>query len=150
MQMNGLNELITVGKYWRSWGDPRLVVLVLNNRDLNQVTWEQRALEGDPKYEVSQSIPDFPYARYAEMIGLRGVRVDEPDQVGAAWDEVLATDRPAVLEAVVDPEVPPLPPHITFEQAKHFAEAVLHGDEGRRSMIRQSLRQLLDVVTAGR
>jgi pyruvate dehydrogenase (quinone) len=150
MQMNGLAELITVSKYWRRWDDPRLVVLVLNNRDLNQVTWEQRALEGDPKYEVSQTIPDFPYARYAEMIGLRGVRVDEPDQVGAAWDEVLATDRPAVLEAVVDPEVPPLPPHITFEQAKHFAEAVLHGDEGRRSMIRQSLRQLLDVVTAGR
>ena len=150
MQMNGLNELITIGKYWRSWGDPRLVVLVLNNRDLNQVTWEQRAMEGDPKYEASQSIPDFPYARYAEMIGLHGVRVDEPERVGEAWDEVLAVDRPAVLEAVVDPEVPPLPPHITFEQAKHFAEAVLHGDEGRRSMIRQSLRQLFDAVTAGR
>jgi pyruvate dehydrogenase (quinone) len=150
MQMNGLNELITIGKYWRSWGDPRLVVLVLNNRDLNQVTWEQRAMEGDPKYEASQSIPDFPYARYAEMIGLHGVRVDEPERVGEAWDEVLGADRPAVLEAVVDPEVPPLPPHITFEQAKHFAEAVLHGDEGRRSMIRQSLRQLFDAVTAGR
>jgi pyruvate dehydrogenase (quinone) len=150
MQMNGLNELITIGKYWRSWGDPRLVVLVLNNRDLNQVTWEQRAMEGDPKYEASQSIPDFPYARYAEMIGLHGVRVDEPERVGEAWDEVLAADRPAVLEAVVDPEVPPLPPHITFEQAKHFAEAVLRGDEGRRSMIRQSLRQLFDAVTAGR
>ncbi|MGE5274614.1 MAG: hypothetical protein ACM3QU_12770 [Verrucomicrobiota bacterium] len=96
------------------------------------------------------SIPDFPYARYAELIGLRGVRVDEPDRVGEAWDEALGSDRPAVLEAIVDPEVPPLPPHISFEQAKHFAEAVLHGDAGRRPMIRHSLRQLLDVVTSGR
>jgi pyruvate dehydrogenase (quinone) len=126
------------------------VVLVLNNRDLNQVTWEQRALEGDPKYEASQSIPDFPYARYAEMIGLRGVRVDEPARVGEAWDEVLASERPAVLEAVVDPEVPPLPPHITFEQAKHFAQAVIHGDANRRSMIRNSFRQMLDAITPGR
>jgi pyruvate dehydrogenase (quinone) len=150
MQMNGLAELITVAKYWRRWSDPRLAVLVLNNRDLNQVTWEQRAMEGDPKYEASQSIPDFPYARYAEMIGLRGVRVDEPEHLGEAWDEVLAADRPAVLEAVVDPEVPPLPPHITFEQAKHFAQAVLHGDPDRSAMVRQSLRQLLDAVTPGR
>jgi pyruvate dehydrogenase (quinone) len=150
MQMNGLAELITISKYWRSWRDPRLVVLVLNNRDLNQVTWEQRAMEGDPRYEASQSIPDFPYAQYAEMIGLRGVRVDEPDRVGAAWDEVLAADRPAVLEAVVDPEVPPLPPHITFEQAKHFAQAVVHGDPERGAMVRRSLRQLLDSVAPGR
>jgi pyruvate dehydrogenase (quinone) len=150
MQMNGLAELITVAKYWRQWSDPRLAVLVLNNQDLNQVTWEQRAMEGDPRYAVSQSIPDFPYARYAEMIGLRGVRVDEPDRVGEAWDEVLASDRPAVLEAVVDPEIPPLPPHITFEQAKHFAQAVIHGDANRRSMVRNSLRQMLDTVTPGR
>ena len=83
MQMNGLAELITVAKYWQHWSDPRLVVLVLNNRDLNQVTWEQRAMEGDPRYDASQSIPDFPYARYAEMIGLHGVRVDDPDLIGA-------------------------------------------------------------------
>jgi pyruvate dehydrogenase (quinone) len=150
MQMNGLAELITAAKYRHGWQDPRLVVLVLNNRDLNQVTWEQRAMEGDPRYEVSQSIPDFPYARYAEMIGLVGVRVDDPERIGEAWDEVLSADRPAVLEAVVDPEVPPLPPHITFEQAVHFAKAVLHGDEGRSAMIRQSFRQLLDSVTTRR
>ena len=131
MQMNGLAELITVAKYWQRWSDPRLVVLVLNNRDLNQVTWEQRAMEGDPRYAASQSIPDFPYARYAEMIGLRGIRVDDPEQIGAAWDEALAADRPAVLEAIVDPEVPPLPPHITFEQAKHFAQAVLLAGDPR-------------------
>jgi pyruvate dehydrogenase (quinone) len=150
MQMNGLAELLTIAKYWRRWSDPRLVVLVLNNQDLNQVTWEQRALEGDPRYEVSQSIPDFPYARYAEMIGLRGVRIDDPERLGEAWDDVLGADRPAVLETVVDPEIPPLPPHITFEQAKHFAEAVLHGDANRRAMVRNSLRQMLDAITPGR
>src|SRR3954467_8061468 len=110
MQMNGLNELITIAKYWERWSDPRLVVLVLNNRDLNQVTWEQRVLEGDPRFPGSQDIPDFPYARYAELVGLGGVRVDSPDRVGEAWDEALAMRRPVVLEAYVDPSVAPLPP----------------------------------------
>jgi pyruvate dehydrogenase (quinone) len=149
MQMNGLNELITAAKYWRRWSNPSLVVLVLNNRDLNQVTWEQRAMEGDPKYPGTQSIPDFPYARFAELIGLKGVRVDDPDRVGDAWDEALSADRPVVLEAVTDPEVPPLPPHITFEQAKHFMQAVLHGDPGSKPMIRQSIRQMLDAIKPG-
>jgi len=143
MQMNGLNELITVAKYWRRWSDPRLIVLVLNNRDLNLVTWEQRVLEGDPKFEASQKIPDFPYARYAELLGLKGVRVDSPEDVGAAWDEVLAADRPALLEAVTDPEVPPLPPHISLEQAKHFTLSVARGDSGRRAMVEQSLKAKL-------
>ena len=150
MQMNGLAELITIGKYWRRWSDPRLVVLVLHNNDLNQVTWEQRAMEGDPRYDASQDIPDFPYARYAELIGLRGIRVDDPDRVGAAWDEALASDRPVVLEAITDPAVPPLPPHITFEQATHFARAVLAGDSDRRGMITQSLKQLVGALTPGR
>ncbi len=150
MQMNGLAELITVAKYWQRWSDPRLVVLVLNNRDLNLVTWEQRVSQGDPRYEVSQSIPDFPYARYAEMIGLRGVRVDDPDLVGHAWDDVLGADRPAVLEVVVDPSVPPLPPHITFEQAKHFTQAVLRGDSDRWAVARRSLQQVLHAATPGR
>jgi pyruvate dehydrogenase (quinone) len=143
MQMNGMNELITIAKYWERWSDPRIVVLVLNNRDLNQVTWEQRALEGDPKFEASQDIPDFPYARYAELLGLKGVRVESPGEIAAAWDEVLAADRPAVLEAVTDPEVPPLPPHITFDQARHFVLAVARGDTGRRAMVEQSLRAKL-------
>jgi pyruvate dehydrogenase (quinone) len=149
MQMNGMNELITVAKYWRRWSDPRLVVLVVNNRDLNQVTWEQRALEGDPKFDASQEIPDFPYARYAEMLDLRGVRVDSPDAVGDAWDEVLRADRPAVLEAVTDPEVPPLPPHITFEQARHFVLSVARGDGGRRAMVEQSLKAKLKEFLPG-
>src|SRR5437762_11046380 len=117
MQMNGINELITIAKYRDQWPDQRLVVLVLNNRDLNQVTWEQRAMSGDPKFEGSQALPDFPYARYAELLGLKGIRVDSPDQAASASDEALSADRPVVLEAVTDPEVPPLPPHITIEQA---------------------------------
>jgi pyruvate dehydrogenase (quinone) len=150
MQMNGINELITIAKYWRRWSDPRLIVLVLNNRDLNQVTWEQRALEGDPKFEASQDIPDFPYARYAELVGLKGVRVESPEQIAGAWDEVLAADRPAVLEAVTDPEVPPLPPHITFEQARHFVLAVARGDTGRRAFIEQSFKAKLKEFLPGR
>jgi pyruvate dehydrogenase (quinone) len=150
MQMNGINELITIAKYWRRWSDPRLIVLVLNNRDLNQVTWEQRALEGDPKFDASQDIPDFPYARYAELIGLKGVRIESPDAIADAWDEVLAADRPAVLEAVTDPEVPPLPPHITFEQARHFLLSVARGDSGRRAMIEQSFKAKLKEFLPGR
>jgi pyruvate dehydrogenase (quinone) len=150
MQMNGMNELITIAKYWERWSNPTLVVLVLNNQDLNQVTWEQRALQGDPMYPVTQHIPDFPYARYAELLGLHGVRVDDPERLSDAWDEVLGADRPAVLEAVVDPEVPPLPPHISFEEAKHFTQAVLHGDPHRRRMITQSARQMLDALIPGR
>jgi pyruvate dehydrogenase (quinone) len=150
MQMNGLAELITIGKYWQDWSDPRLIVLVLHNNDLNQVTWEQRAMEGDPRYDASQELPDFPYARYAELIGLKGIRVDDPDQIGAAWDEALAADRPVVLEAITDPAVPPLPPHITFEQAAHFAQAIRRGDSDRRGMITQSLKQMVGDLIPGR
>src|SRR5438132_377625 len=138
-QMHGMNELITVARHWQRWSDPRLIVLVLNNRDLNQVTWEQRALEGDPKFVASQELPDFPYARYAQLLGLEAIRVDDPDEVGAAWDEALAADRPCVVEAVVDPEVPPLPPHITLEQAKHFSQAILSGDPNAGRMMRRGL-----------
>ena len=148
--MNGLSELITIAKYWQRWSDPRLVVLVLNNRDLNMVTWEQRVLEGDPKFEVSQRIPDFPYARFAQMLGLKGIRIESPDEVGAAWDEVLAADRPAVLEALTDPEVPPLPPHIDFDQARNFMLAAARGDEGRRGMLVQSLKAKLTELLPNR
>jgi pyruvate dehydrogenase (quinone) len=140
MQMNGINGLVTVAKYWRRWSDPRLVVLVLNNRDLNMVTWEQRALAGDPRFPASQDIPDFPYARFAEELGLLGLRVDRPDQVGPAWDRALTADRPAVLEAVTDPNVPPLPPHISFEQARMFASSVLKGDAEALGFIKQTVK----------
>jgi len=150
MQMNGLAELITIAKYRERWSDQRLIVLVLNNHDLNQVTWEQRAMSGDPKFEGSQQLPDIPYARWAEMLGLNGIRTEDPTEVGDCWERALAADRPTVLEVVTDPEVPPLPPHITLEQAKSFASSVLKGDSGRRKIIRQSLRQKLPGVVPGR
>jgi pyruvate dehydrogenase (quinone) len=142
MQMNGNAELITAAKYYKEWKDPRFIVLVLNNRDLNQVTWEQRAMSESPKVVASQSLPDFPYARYAESLGLRGIRVEEPEEIGRAWDMALSSDRPCVVEAVTDPEVPPLPPHITFEQAKSLLQAILKGDPNRGEVIRQSWRQI--------
>jgi pyruvate dehydrogenase (quinone) len=150
MQMNGINELITIAKYRDRWRDQRLIVLVLNNRDLNQVTWEQRAMEGNPKFEASQDLPDFPYARYAELIGLRGIKVDSPEQVGPAWDEALAADRPVVYEAVTDPEVPPLPPHITIEQAKALSSALLSGDPSAGRIMRESFKQKVQEFLPGR
>jgi pyruvate dehydrogenase (quinone) len=141
-QMNGMNEVLTIGKYWKRWADPRLVIMVLNNRDLNQVTWEQRVMDGDPKYIASQDIPDYPYARYAEDAGLRGIRVDHPEDVGPAWDEALASDRPVVLDVYTDPDVPPLPPHVSFKQARQFAESLVKGDPDRASVIRQSVKEL--------
>ena len=150
MQMNGLNELITVAKYRDRWTDPRMIFLVLNNRDLNQVTWEQRAMVGDPKFDASQDLPDFPYARYAELLGFKGIRVDSPDAVGPAWDEALAADRPVLLEAVTDPNVPPLPPHITLENAKALASALRGGDSDRRAVVRESVRQKLADIFGGR
>lgn len=140
MQMNGLNELITVSKYWQDWDSPTFIVLVLNNGDLNQVTWELRAQAGTPKISQTQDVPDFPYAGYAESLGLRGIRVDDPSQVASAWEEALSADRPVVFEAIVDPEVPPLPPHITMEQAKSFASTIWKGDPNQGRMIQQVFR----------
>jgi len=148
MQMNGINELITVAKYWKDWADPRLIVLVLNNRDLNQVTWEQRVMAGDPKFLGSQSVPDFSYARYADMIGLKGLMVDDPELVGAAWDQALAADRPVVLEARTDPNVPPMPPHITVQQAKAFMSS-LAGEPELGSVLKNTARQVVSRVLPG-
>jgi pyruvate dehydrogenase (quinone) len=144
MQMNGINGLITISKYWKEWSDPRLIVLVLNNRDLNQVTWEQRAMSGFPKFEDSQVLPEFPYAQYAELLGLRGFRLDNPAEIGDVWDQALAEKRPVVIDAHTDPEVPTLPPHISLEQAKNYAKSMLKGDPNARSAIRESYKQMLD------
>ncbi len=142
MQMNNMAELITVTKYWKQWADPRFIVMVLNNQDLNQVTWEQRIMEGNPKFDATQNLPDVPYHRFAELIGLRGIYVDTPDAIGPAWEAALASDRPVVLEVRTDPEVPPLPPHITFEQAKNFTETLLKGDSREGSMVVNAVRQV--------
>jgi pyruvate dehydrogenase (quinone) len=144
MQMNGMNALIAIAKYWKTWADPRLVVLVLNNRDLNQVTWELRAQSGNPKFDASQDVPDFRYSSYAEQLGLKGIFVDRPDQVASAWEEAFAADRPVVLEAYTDPDVPPLPPHITLKQAKAFASTLWKGDPGEFKMIKESAKELIE------
>jgi pyruvate dehydrogenase (quinone) len=123
--------------------------MVLNNRDLNQVTWEERVEAGDPKYDAAQHVPDFPYARYAELIGLKGIMVNTPEQIGPAWEEALSADRPCVIEAITDPEVPPLPPHITFKQAVAFAESMAKGDSRTPSMIKESTREVIATVFPG-
>jgi pyruvate dehydrogenase (quinone) len=148
MQMLGNNELITISKYWKDWSDPRLIVLVLNNRDLNQVTWEQRAMSGDPKYEASQDLPDFPFARYAELLGLRGIRIDKPKDIGPAWDEALSSDRPVVYEAYTDPNVPTLPPHITFKMAAAYSSALWKGDPEEEGIIKQTIKDAAATILA--
>jgi pyruvate dehydrogenase (quinone) len=138
-----MNELLTIRRYMDRWDDKRLVICVFSNQDLNQVTWEQRALAGDPKFMGSQWLPNFEYAKYAELVGLRGIYCDDGDAVRAAWLQALEADVPVVLEVKVDPEVPPLPPHISVEHAKAMTKAMLKGDPERRGVVEKSLRQKL-------
>nr|WP_295739199.1 thiamine pyrophosphate-requiring protein [uncultured Acidocella sp.] len=145
MQMNGICEMITVKKYWRQWKTPHFIVMVLNNQDLNQVTWEERVQLGEAKTLSTQSIPDFPYAKYAELLGLKGIYVDRPEQIGPAWDEALAADRPVILEMRTDPNVPPLPPHITAKDARNFLSSLWREPE-RASVVKNSTRQMLASV----
>ncbi len=146
MQMNGMNELITVSKYWKKWSDPRFVVVVLNNRDLNQVTWELRAQAGDPKFEASQSLPDVPYHRYAELLGLGGIFVDNPDKVADAWRKAWAADKPTLLECYTDPNVPPLPPHVTLKQAKAFATTLISGEPELASVLKNTAKEVVSSI----
>jgi pyruvate dehydrogenase (quinone) len=150
MQMNGMAELITAAKYFHQWDDPRLVVLVLNNQDLNQVTWEQRVLEGDPKNPQTQTIPEVNYAAYADLIGLKGIRVETPDEIEGAWDQAFSSDRPVVVDALCDPDVPPLPPHITVKQARMFASSLRKGDPDLRGVISQSFKEKVLEFLPGR
>ena len=140
MQMNNMAELITVQKYWPRWADPRFIVCVLNNEDLNEVTWEQRAMEGNPRYATTQDLPDVPYAKFAGLLGLKGIYVDDPADLAAAWQDALAADRPVVLEVKTDAKVPPLPPHITAKQAKAFLAAFVKGDTALAGVMRQMVR----------
>ena len=139
MQMLGNAALIDIAHYAERWPNKQCIVVVLNNRDLNQVTWEQRVMAGDPKLDASQVLPEFHFARYAETIGIKGIRVERPGDVAPAWDEALAFGGPVLYEAITDPEVPPLPPHIKFDQAKKLAQA-LPGDPARAEIIKQSLK----------
>lgn len=142
MQMNNMAELITVAKYWRTWSDPTFIVCVLNNEDLNQVTWEQRVMEGNPKFEATQALPNVPYHKFAELIGLKGLYVDDPTALGPAWDEALAAHMPVVLEVKTDPEVPPLPPHITLDQARSFTQMFFKGDPNQSQVAKGTAKQL--------
>ena len=150
MQMNNMAELITVAKYWQQWKDGRWICMVMNNEDLNQVTWEQRVMEGDPKFEGSQNLPNVPFHRFAELIGLKGIYVDTPEAIGPAWDEALSAGRPVVLEVKTDPEVPPLPPHITLVQARKFMRTLMEGDPEEGSVIVNTAKQVMASVLPGK
>jgi pyruvate dehydrogenase (quinone) len=145
MQMNNMAELITAAKYMDRWSDKRLVICVFNNEDLNEVTWEQRVMNGNPRYDASQDIPDVRYSRFAELIGLKGIYVDDPKKLGAAWEEALSADRPVVLEVKTDPEIAPLPPHISFKEAKQFMFSMTK-DEDAGHVIADTARQVINKV----
>lgn len=142
MQMNGINVLITIARHYTEWENKQLITLVLRNEDLNQVTWEERVMAGDPKFETTQTLPDFSYAQYAETLGLEGVVMKEPSDIQPGWKEALAADRPVVIEAHTDPEVPPLPPHIRFDQAKKYLTSILKGDPSRWQNLTQSVKHM--------
>jgi pyruvate dehydrogenase (quinone) len=140
MQMNGMAELITVKRYWQEWSDPRLIVAVLHNNDLNQVTWEMRAMAGAPKFTESQTLPDVDYAAFAASLGLQGITVEDPDSISGAWERALTADRPTVLDVHTDPDMPPIPPHATWEQFKDATAAVLAGDENAWGFIKTGIK----------
>jgi len=150
MQMNNMAELITVARYWREWANPHWICAVFNNQDLNQVTYEQRAMEGNPKFEDSQDLPDVPYHQFAQSIGLAGIYVDRPEDIGPAWDQALAAGKPVLIEFRTDPDTMPLPPHITLQQAQKYGTALLKGDPNEAGIIAQSVRQLLAGFTGSR
>lgn len=144
MQMLGNNGVITISKYWKRWKDPRIMILVLNNRDLNQVTWEQRVMEGNPKFEASQDVPDFPYAEYAKMLGLEGIKIEKPEDIIPSLDHAFQLNKPVVIDVYTDPSVPPLPPHISFKQAKNFMFSMAKGDPDTWDMIKQSWKDVIE------
>jgi pyruvate dehydrogenase (quinone) len=150
MQMNGMAELLTIARYADRWSDPRCVVCVLHNNDLNQVTWELRAMGGAPKFEESQSLPDVSYADFARGLGFEALTVTSPDELGPAWERALAAERPAVLDVHCDPEVPPIPPHATFEQAESVVQAVLKGDPDALHLVVQGAKTKLQEMLPGR
>ncbi|MEV4264697.1 thiamine pyrophosphate-requiring protein [Kribbella sp. NPDC049584] len=150
MQMNGINELITIAKYWQEWADPRLVVAVLHNNDLNQVTWELRAMGGSPQFLPSQELPEFPYAGYARLLGLHGVTAEKPEEVAPAWDEALRSDRPCVVEFRTDPAVPPIPPHATWDQLEKALESIVRGDTDRVSMVKEGVKSKVQEFLPGK
>jgi pyruvate dehydrogenase (quinone) len=146
-QMLGMNGLITVKRHWQEWENKTFVVLILHNDDLNQVSWEMREA-GDPRWDTAQLVEDMDYAKYADALGLKGVRVEDPGQVEAAWREAFTADRPVVLDVLTDKNVPPLPAHITYEQAKGVAQSILRGDPDARKVVGNSARAVASQLFA--
>jgi pyruvate dehydrogenase (quinone) len=146
MQMMGINELITISKYYQRWTDPRLLIVVLNNQDLNMVTWEQRVMLGDPKFEASQDLPELNYAAYARMLGLEGIRVEKEEEIVPAIQQAMSASKPVVLDLLSDPSVPPLPPHITLKQAKNFTSSIFKGDVNAWDMIRNTYKEVIESI----
>jgi len=144
MQMLGINGLITISKYWKTWSSPRLIILVLNNQDLNMVSWEQRVMMGDPKFEGSQDLPPFNYAAYARLLGLEGIRMEKPEDIVPGLEQAFRAEKPVVIDALTDPNVPPLPPHISLKQAKAFTSSILKGDVNAWEMIKQTYKEVVD------
>jgi pyruvate dehydrogenase (quinone) len=144
MQMMGNNELITIAKYYKRWSDPRLMIVVLNNKDLNMVTWEQRVMAGDPKFEASQDLPELNYAAYAQMLGLEGIRIEKEADISSGLRAAMAARRPVVLDVLSDPSVPPLPPHITLKQARNFTSSILKGDTNAWDMIKATYKEVIE------
>lgn len=105
-------------------------------------------MEGNPKAEMTQRVPDVPYHKFAELIGLKGIFVDDPERLSPAWEEALSAGRPCVLEVKTDPEVPPLPPHIKFEQAKAFMTSAMKGDPNETGMLAGAAKQVMSKVFA--
>ncbi|EUA56125.1 thiamine pyrophosphate enzyme, C-terminal TPP binding domain protein [Mycobacterium intracellulare 1956] len=140
MQMNGMAELITIKRYWSEWKDPRLIIAILHNNDLNQVTWEMRAMAGAPKFAESQNLPDVDFAAFAASLGLNAMAIKDPDELSDAWRNALSADRPTVLDVFTDPDMPPIPPHATWEQFKSATTAVLSGDEDRVGFVKVGLK----------
>lgn len=142
MQMLGINGLITVAKYWREWADPRFIVALLNNGDLNMVSWELRGPGGAPKLPETQDVPAFDYAGYARLLGLDGLTIDGPEDVVPTIDRALQSRRPVVIDVRADPNVIALPPHTTMEQTKNFFAAMAKGDPDRYEVLKQLAKQL--------
>ena len=160
--MNGCDTLLMVGsgfpysEFLPPEGQARGVQIDIDGRMLglrypmevglvgDSAATEQRAMEGDPTFSAAQDVPDFPYADYGRLLGLVGIRVPEPALIGQAWDEALAADRPVVLEMVTDPDMPPLPPHITLQQTRAYLSALLHGDPDSVGVVIASVKETWD------
>ena len=142
-QMLGMNELITIKKYMKEWDNPQLIIMVLHNDDLTQVSWEMRAEDANPVWSTSQDVESVDYAGWAELLGFTGIRVTTDDEVEAAWDTAFANRGITLIDAYTSKNVPPLPPHITLEYAKNTAEALLKGDPDELNVMRDGAKALL-------